>query len=710
MSQKPACIQCGGTDYVLESGFYFCSECQVQSQDIREEVFDDYWQGQKTGRVSIAAPLSQEVATQDSLLQESIATDKNLTSWEVFNIILKGLVDELTLLGAPKELKLVVLQLWASYLMKTEAAFISKLIEKRPRLDLNFRKRDAELIYGTNKELINAYKKPIYRKKITKSRMPNEKESSFANTRMKKYRLTKKTKMLAKAEYEQSSVSSQASEITLESLSAKSVSSSSQKSYKLRYNTKAKVALSSMLDAASEIDNDARSSLQKQIFGREAKSLHHLSLSKLLAILRLALLILDSDIHLGDLLRWSAEGYLSLLNAEKLLPSKVSIGKDIIPIFIFALNSREHINRKVMLMADSLGVVDVSPRILPLIERYLKELQLPDDLLKIIRMLMELSPPRLRLTLSVNYEGRAMAFIIFALKLLLGLDGTTEKCISKVTKIINRKQEKDKKRLFNWSEWVSYINCRSSVVSVYHQATRNIYHPASAVGGSKPFLSHWEKLPSKHTFERKHIIPSSVKECMSRFVKDLCQEPVEPLPPSLSPLCSNLMEIFDRDLHIPLRTKKILEQEFTNDTVEYLYDEVWQKEISEKFNISFEQVLTAKVVQVKPVVTGSKSTRPSLKGNKEMVDVKIDYKEGKSGKRKRYNPQLDMKRSFLPNPDDFLHGVKLKDRSESFKEVNIVETIFIYVSLMLNEAIISKSVKLTAYKKTNSIADSHLSV
>lgn len=32
MSQKPACIQCGGTEYVLESGFYFCAECQVQSQ------------------------------------------------------------------------------------------------------------------------------------------------------------------------------------------------------------------------------------------------------------------------------------------------------------------------------------------------------------------------------------------------------------------------------------------------------------------------------------------------------------------------------------------------------------------------------------------------------------------------------------------------------------------------------------------------------
>lgn len=62
---------------------------------------------------------------------------------------------------------------------------------------------------------------------------------------------------------------------------------------------------------------------------------------------------------------------------------------------------------------------------------------------------------------------------------------------------------------------------------------------------------------------------------MSRFLKDFYQEPVEPLPPSISPLSSNLMEIFDRDLQIPPRAKTILEQEFTKDTIEYLYDTVW---------------------------------------------------------------------------------------------------------------------------------------
>jgi TATA box-binding protein-associated factor RNA polymerase I subunit B len=54
---------------------------------------------------------------------------------------------------------------------------------------------------------------------------------------------------------------------------------------------------------------------------------------------------------------------------------------------------------------------------------------------------MTLSPPLMKLHKSArhfpNYEGRAMAFIIFVLKLLFGLDGKTEYEISKVTKKLN---------------------------------------------------------------------------------------------------------------------------------------------------------------------------------------------------------------------------------------------------------------------------------
>lgn len=54
--------------------------------------------------------------------------------------------------------------------------------------------------------------------------------------------------------------------------------------------------------------------------------------------------------------------------------------------------------------------------------------------------LVALSPPKMKFcdkSCIPNYEGRAMAFIIVVLKILLGLDGITEYEISNVADKIN---------------------------------------------------------------------------------------------------------------------------------------------------------------------------------------------------------------------------------------------------------------------------------
>lgn len=61
-----------------------------------------------------------------------------------------------------------------------------------------------------------------------------------------------------------------------------------------------------------------------------------------------------------------------------------------------------------------------------------------DGIFKLIKSLIAVKPPDLRLTTSINYEARALAFIIFALKYLLGLDGLTEKKISEIAMMVNR--------------------------------------------------------------------------------------------------------------------------------------------------------------------------------------------------------------------------------------------------------------------------------
>jgi len=50
-------------------------------------------------------------------------------------------VDELIGLGAQKRVKIVVLQLWATYLKKLEVAFTSKKQSRLPKLGINYHPR-----------------------------------------------------------------------------------------------------------------------------------------------------------------------------------------------------------------------------------------------------------------------------------------------------------------------------------------------------------------------------------------------------------------------------------------------------------------------------------------------------------------------------------------------------------------------------------------
>lgn len=64
-----------------------------------------------------------------------------ITSWEEYNYILVGLVDELIELGAKPELKLTTLQLWTAYLRLHEVAFFAKKNPKLPKLGAFFKKK-----------------------------------------------------------------------------------------------------------------------------------------------------------------------------------------------------------------------------------------------------------------------------------------------------------------------------------------------------------------------------------------------------------------------------------------------------------------------------------------------------------------------------------------------------------------------------------------
>lgn len=118
-----SCEFCGGTNFYKETGFYFCSDCQTQTQAIQEHEFEE---------PEIGTAVNVQSQTRIKKKKEDEKPEDQLTSWECYNFILLGLVNEMIELGADPELKRTVKTLWYMYLKHLEV--IGNNDEHKPRL------------------------------------------------------------------------------------------------------------------------------------------------------------------------------------------------------------------------------------------------------------------------------------------------------------------------------------------------------------------------------------------------------------------------------------------------------------------------------------------------------------------------------------------------------------------------------------------------
>lgn len=110
METQFSCEECGGTEYYVETGFYYCKECHMQALQFREAVFES----QEAALGATGARLTRKRKDREEKKQEHIS------SYETYNYIILGLVNELIAAGAKKELKGTVKWLWFKYLEKLE--------------------------------------------------------------------------------------------------------------------------------------------------------------------------------------------------------------------------------------------------------------------------------------------------------------------------------------------------------------------------------------------------------------------------------------------------------------------------------------------------------------------------------------------------------------------------------------------------------------
>ncbi|XP_046390507.1 TATA box-binding protein-associated factor RNA polymerase I subunit B isoform X2 [Ischnura elegans] len=480
----PKCHVCGGSEFIKEEGFLYCSECQTQCKGVSEQVFDSWGGGAQ-----------HESKTRISEQHRPAHEEDSWTSWEAYNYVLKGMVDELLELGASPNFKAVVFQLWVRYLQSIDVAFL-KSGKKLPKLGANYLERDAQVLYSWPT-------KSHFKKKKSKGNASDGSSDVSSVTSSRARAKARRAFFRAQHDKESSMGSDMDSSFHSDQLSESS-GLSHQPSVRLLLR-KNKYMTDEAVNFNKCVKNREKS-LKKEPWKNKimvSKTVpSFLCKVKLLAIIHIGLLICKDDIQLSDLLRWIREGHLSYCSVIHFLPPKMAASGKCVKTLQFKHNWPSHLLvRKVAgSLVDELKIDSLpTPSLTNLIRRYAKELSLPGNLADFAVNIWADCQPEMPIKSDVergkyshlrgvcnaigkelpNYEGRAMSFLLYSLKLLFGLDGFTEENLSKfaseANKILGLSDESNdlasndsgglKQKLFVWKEWVKYIEFRSSLIS-----------------------------------------------------------------------------------------------------------------------------------------------------------------------------------------------------------------------------------------------------
>lgn len=193
----------------------------------------------------------------------------------------------------------------------------------------------------------------------------------------------------------------------------------------------------------------------------------------LFTILYIALNMIEDDIQLSDMRRYILEGRLTLRNIQKFFSEnileecmKVCSAINYRHSMVANMFTDTRMLAGVQQVCTQLSIPDLKlPSILRLCQRYITELALPKDLNKYVERLINIYKPEMRWTgrFTPLYEARAMAYIIFILKLLFGLDDSMEHEISESSRKINETVPAAK--LFVFDDWLKYLEMRKVILS-----------------------------------------------------------------------------------------------------------------------------------------------------------------------------------------------------------------------------------------------------
>ncbi|XP_017140821.2 TATA box-binding protein-associated factor RNA polymerase I subunit B [Drosophila miranda] len=455
------CDVCGELKFQEREGYYYCIECGTKKEQLRaveinaDDTFND----------------TKNHTTVRTIKQPKANSEENeITSWEFYNYVLRAFVEDLLNIGAKPELKLMTLQVWAAYMGRMEVAFCHSNVMGLPKLNVRSLPRDARIIYN--------------HKQAKRKRERLDKSNNVQNDERSKWRKWRKTKRKLDA--------TSCSKNDAPSESTAGLSIRLQWSWRARKTLKRHMPLKHLdkhsMDSTGSMRCHGLPPKAKNL-GYFDRNMFHLNINKLFVVLAIALNMIGDDLQLTDLLRLIDEEHLTSRYILNYLPEDVALrGKKLIKELQFGHQqdkcSYDFLHRQVGYMSRFIDLTEFqTPDLTALTQRYVMELSLPPAVADYVCRLMDVYPPEfkhLRDTWTYpRYEARVMAYIVYAMKLLFGLDDIKEKKISESAAQVNeclekirltRPDEKAPGPLFVFGEWMRFVEMRKVLVSHYNQS------------------------------------------------------------------------------------------------------------------------------------------------------------------------------------------------------------------------------------------------
>ncbi|XP_055900789.1 TATA box-binding protein-associated factor RNA polymerase I subunit B-like isoform X2 [Biomphalaria glabrata] len=440
------CHVCGNKDYDEQDGLYFCTECGTQSQDLHVQEVDFCADVNAIHQVKS----SQNDGATRGTYRPKVDLGRPWTIYEAYQIIIIAQAEALVGLGAKEELKDIIFTIWANYLSLLGVAFC-----------------DDERIV------------PDVVEKFRVGRARELRRGSFDTPLNKKM---KKTTILEKDSTKENSLFDEIleSEENTDDSFIKKFDSSDE----------------------GESKNKSQKKFYRKRYEKAKLSPEWMNLEKTIAICFIGVLHTNPEILLHDIVRWIYESKIPFLSTSHLLPSNMVLSGGDQSLFKVGKFDTKVLLKEVNKLCTYLVLKSLpAPDIKELIMRFVKELYLPNEVMHISCNLADRIPYLSSAkTHYIRHDHQAMAYIILGLRLVFGIDDSTEYLLSEYSSKLQECLHPDTTRLFIWTDWKKlHIYKSSEVFDLYKELTCDV---------SSAKMNHLDSLVSSYTnlgFDKKKL-------------------------------------------------------------------------------------------------------------------------------------------------------------------------------------------------------------